>query len=312
MKLRQLQFAKMVAETKSFSRAAEICHATQPTLSNSISQLEEELGGKLFQRSTRKVELTAFGAEMMPKITAILDAEQELKRAASAFHNPDEKLLRIGLSPLVDMAQLEAVLQPYRRRYPNHGIFFKECLLDDLSQRLADDVIDLAIIPQDMVMEGYEHFAFYSDPLFYIPSVPRNIIANPGYDHAMTITDLPADPIIMTGGGCGLNGSLERLFAAQGVSLTPYRGQAASYQAIEEWTDLAIGAAILPQAKLHLSKQRALPLMLNDGRKAHFTFSWIWPNLAKERPHIADFVDYVRTTVPALMQSETSVKPLTA
>ncbi|PVV15385.1 MAG: LysR family transcriptional regulator, partial [gamma proteobacterium symbiont of Ctena orbiculata] len=54
MNLKQLQFAAHVAETHSFSRAAELSFATQPTLSNAISQLEDELGGRLFNRTTRR------------------------------------------------------------------------------------------------------------------------------------------------------------------------------------------------------------------------------------------------------------------
>ncbi|WP_353573394.1 LysR family transcriptional regulator, partial [Candidatus Albibeggiatoa sp. nov. BB20] len=112
MNLKQLLFAQSVAETCSFSQAAEMCHATQPTLSNSISQLEDELGGKLFVRTTRKVDLTVFGEYMLPFIRAVLDDKNELQQAAQAYHNPEHKLLRIGLSPLIDMKLLNHVLIP--------------------------------------------------------------------------------------------------------------------------------------------------------------------------------------------------------
>lgn len=64
MNLSQLRFAQAVAELQSFSRAAEHCHVTQPSLSNGIAQLENELGGKLFERTTRSVHLTPFGKHL--------------------------------------------------------------------------------------------------------------------------------------------------------------------------------------------------------------------------------------------------------
>ncbi len=298
MKLRQLQFAQAIAESRSFSQAAVLCHATQPTLSNAISQLEKELGGKLFTRTTRKVDLTPFGTYLLPYLQTVLDGRAEMQKAAEAFHNPAHKLLRIGFSPLVDMKLLDRILVPYRQRYPDVSIFFKECLLDDLSQRLSNNVVDIAIVPQNLQDAPCERFVFYSDELFYLS---KDIGQSPSVVSSSRISSLPDDPIILTGGGCGLNGSLKALFEQQGAILQTYPGQAVSYQAIEEWTELGIGAGILPKAKLLISNERSIPLHMNDGRRAVFTFEWIWNCTVSSKSHIADFVDYVRTTVPILI-----------
>ncbi|PLX36517.1 MAG: hypothetical protein C0606_14665 [Hyphomicrobiales bacterium] len=298
MKLRQLEFALAVAETTSFSRAAEQCHATQPTLSNAVSQLEEELGGKLFVRTTRKVELTPFGTHMLPYLRAVLDARAELSRAADAYRDPDNRMLRIGFSPLVDMKLLDRILGPFRRQNPDVAIFFKECLLDDLSQRLANNVVDIAIVPETMLEPGLERRAFYNDPLFYLPRDGGGVTPETG---ALALTALPDDPVILTGGGCGLNGALATLFAEDGASLTAYPGQAISYPVIEEWTDLGIGAGILPKAKLSIATNRAVPLRRADGRAAAFTFEWLWTETAPAKPEVAAFLDYIGTTVPALI-----------
>ena len=302
MKLRQLQFAVAVAETKSFSHAAEICHATQPTLSNAISKLEEELGGRLFVRTTRSVELTPFGAYLQPYLQAVLDAQIEMEKAAQAFHNPEHKLLRIGFSPLVNVKLLDRVLAPYRQRHPDINIFFKECLIDDLSQRLNGGMIDVAIVPQVMAGTDFEHLVFYRDNLFYLPMADD---PNSPFVGQMPIQDLPDTPVILTGGGCGLNGALTELFERQGMQLPTYTGQALTYQVIEEWSELGIGAGILPEAKLTLAKARALPLLLADGRPAAFSFEWLWKPAGRPPAHIADFVKFVQTIVPVLIEGGT-------
>ena len=298
MKLRQLQFAQAVAEYRSFSKAAEHCHATQPTLSNAISQLEDELGGKLFTRTTRQVDLTPFGSYLLPYLKAVLDARSEMSKAAEAYHNPVHKLLRIGFSPLVDMKLLNRILSPYRKRHPDVSIFFKECLLDDLARRLTGNVIDIAIVPQNMQDGPFQNFAFYSDALFYLPQDGAD---QPPINGPVGISALPDSSVIMTGGGCGLNGALKPLFEGPGAKLRGYPGQAISYQVIEEWAELGIGAGILPRAKLSSGKDRACPLLLNDGRAAAFSFEWIWCQDSDPDSHLGEFVDYIRSTVPALI-----------
>jgi len=301
MKLRQIQFAHAVAALGSFSRAAEHCNATQPTLSNSISQLEEQLGGRLFARTTRKVQLTPFGRYLLPYLKTVLDGRDEMLKAASAFHNPVHKLLRIGFSPLVDAKLLNNVLESYRRRHPDVSIFFKECLLDDLGKRFDDNMIDIAIVPRDMMVEGYDTHDFYSDELFYLPQDDGN---HPVGSGPINLANLPDAAIILTGGGCGLNGTLKTLLETQGSRLRAYPGQAATYQAIEEWSELGIGAGILPSAKITSAPQRAIPLHLNNGQRAVFDYEWIWLPATAAQPHIAELLTYIKQTVPAILRGQ--------
>ncbi|MEJ2037068.1 MAG: LysR family transcriptional regulator, partial [Maritimibacter sp.] len=203
MKLRQLEFVREIARTGSFSHAADICNATQPTLSNAVGQLEDELGAKIFHRTTRSVELTPFGGYILPYLEAVLNARSEMEKACEAYLRPDHRVLRVGLSPLVDMGLLNEVLQPYRNENPEVAIYFKECLLDDLAGRLASGSVDIAVVPHHMIEAGWDHLGFYSDPLFYIPSDGADVPEG----GSLEISLLPDSPIIMTGGGCGLNRS---------------------------------------------------------------------------------------------------------
>jgi len=123
MNLNQLRFAKMVAEERSFSAAASKCNVTQPTLSNGIALLEEEVGGRLFARTTRRVDLTPFGTQILPLIDAVLSAQSELEAGIRAHHNPAHKIVRVGLSPLIDARLLAQVIAPYTAENPQVEIF---------------------------------------------------------------------------------------------------------------------------------------------------------------------------------------------
>jgi len=88
MNLSQLRYVKAVADTGSFTHAAERCYVTQPTLSNGIAQLEQEWEERLFTRTTRRVALTPFGHHMLPFIDKMLDAQGALLHETRHFVRP--------------------------------------------------------------------------------------------------------------------------------------------------------------------------------------------------------------------------------
>lgn len=301
MNLKQLLFAQSVAETRSFSKAAENCHSTQPTLSNAISQLEEELGGKLFVRTTRKVGMTAFGEYLLPFLSQVLSGKAELEKAAFSYHNPEHSLLKIGLSPLIDMKLVKQILLPYQQAHPDISIFFKECLLDDLAERMNNEQIDFAIVPQNIDIHNLHTTFFYQEPLYYLP---QEINLTSPEKQQYKISELTKVPVILTGGGCGLNGSLERLFMNEQSTLNQYPGQALSYPVIEEWALLGIGAGILPKAKISEDNKSALPLLLEDGTAATFSYQWMWGEHSIANRELSLFIDYLKNTMPSLVKGQ--------
>ena len=82
--LRQLQYAVAIAETQSFSRAAERCAVSQPSLSAQIAELESSLGVRLFERGRRGVLVTAAGQELLARAKRVLIDVDDLVGGASA------------------------------------------------------------------------------------------------------------------------------------------------------------------------------------------------------------------------------------
>lgn len=80
MELTQLRYVLQLASTSNFSKAADRLYITQPALSQQINVLEEELGLKLFRRTTRKVTLTETGEEFVRGAREVLDRVEELQR----------------------------------------------------------------------------------------------------------------------------------------------------------------------------------------------------------------------------------------
>jgi DNA-binding transcriptional LysR family regulator len=287
MNLNQLRFAGAVARLGSFSKAAAACHVTQPTLSSAVVQLEERLGGRLFERTTRAVALTAFGRHLMPAIENILASLTELERSRDAYLRPRVKLARIGLSQVVDMARLVQILEPFKSAHSDTEIIYKECVLDDLEQRLLSEQIDVAIWPkQDNLSAALTHLELYRDPLMFLPRGDR--AGEPRGRAAVPIAELAGETFVMSAGLCGLAQTTAKLFEEHAVRIAAYPGRAMSYRMLEEWADLGIGAAVLPASKLSTGRAaQARPIAVGKkGGRGVMTMVASWKTSAGLPPHI--------------------------
>jgi len=304
MNLNQLRFVETVAKTRSFSRAAERCCVTQPTLSNGIAQLEKELGARIFERTTRKVSLTRFGEHVLPMVESVLNVRAELEKGAAAYLNPEQKLARIGLSPLIDGRLLARVLEPFRRAHADVDIFFKECHLDDLNQRLEEETIDLVLRPRLAGLPrniNHAQCMAYEEQLYYFAK--SDISQSDDSKGPVLLDSIASESYILTGNYCGLATVTRELFEARGLKLLRYGGHALSYQVLQEWSDLGIGAAILPDRKISAEHRgRARRLMLNLGEPATVAYDAIWKRDALHPPHVADLHDHFQNMVPRLVQ----------
>lgn len=279
MNLRHIEFVVAAAAEHSFTRAAERCHVTQPTLSNGISLLETELGGQLFIRTTRKVQLSPFGERMLPMVQELYRSHQELKAGAEAFYNPAHRMIKIGLSPLVDVRRVTEALEPWNRANRGCQNLLKECFLDDLDERLRTGQLDMIIVPRQQQratkLKSVETQPFYSEDLYYLQ---RSALDSPSADQRnVTLKRIADDTFVLGPDGCGLAATIRKLFKSAGLHLNEYPGQALSYQVMQDWADLGIGSTILPASKIAVEfRPRARRILIRGKRPAVVAYQAMW------------------------------------
>jgi len=146
MEVHQLRYFCAVAESGNFTRAAEAARVAQPSLSQQIHKLEDELGAKLFDRLPRSARLTQFGRAFLPKAQAILrqigEARVEIREMASV----ESGEVVLGAIPTIAPYLLPAMLSSFARQHPSVSVSVVEEITPTLLDRLHEGTIDLALL----------------------------------------------------------------------------------------------------------------------------------------------------------------------
>lgn len=145
MEVHQLRYAVAVEEEAHFGRAASKCHVSQPSLSVQVRKLEEELGGRLFDREGRRVRVTPLGASFLPHARGVLARIEEARVSARQLLDPKRGLLRLGILPTISPYWLPRVLPKMRRRLPRIEVEVREGVGEEIHRWFLGGEIDLAV-----------------------------------------------------------------------------------------------------------------------------------------------------------------------
>jgi LysR family hydrogen peroxide-inducible transcriptional activator len=165
MELQQLRYIVAVARTGNFSRAAEACHVSQPSLSQQIQKLEEELGERLFDRLRRHVKLTSAGERFLPRAIRILEETEAATREARAAHDLDRGRVTVGVLPTIAPYLLPQVIVAFSTRYPGVEVVVHEDTTARLQELAAACEVDLAIASLPLQDERFSVVQLFEEEL---------------------------------------------------------------------------------------------------------------------------------------------------
>ncbi len=165
MELRHLRCFLAVAEELHFARAAERLHIEQSPLSRAIKELEEELGTRLFIRTTRSTRLSRAGQMFLEHVPRIFTALQQARESVKAVAAGYDGQLRVALSDGITPPHLSAFLMQCREDDPEVDIHLVEVPLSQQIKGLHDDLYDVGFAQSDEVGDGLLAELAWSDPL---------------------------------------------------------------------------------------------------------------------------------------------------
>ncbi|MER5224455.1 LysR family transcriptional regulator [Streptomyces flaveus] len=146
MQFQQLQYFVAVAETRHFTRAADLVHVAQPSLSQQIKALERELGADLFLRARGNITLTDAGEALLPLARRILADAETARHEVGELVQLRSGRVRLGATPSVCTGLLPDVLRAFHDRYPGIRLLIEEGGSHDLVRELARGALDLALV----------------------------------------------------------------------------------------------------------------------------------------------------------------------
>ncbi len=145
MEMQQVRYFITLAKTLNFTRAAEECNVSQPSLTRAIRLLEAELGGELLRRERRQSHLTDLGQRMLPLMQQCYDAALAAKNLATAMKKNQIAPVAIAVSPTINISLFMAQLNELSRAYPGVQLRIKRGAGDEIGRLLKDGDAELAI-----------------------------------------------------------------------------------------------------------------------------------------------------------------------
>lgn len=245
MELMQLRYFVAVADAQSFTEAARRLHVSQPALSYQIKRLENELGARLFDRTSRHVSLTVDGRTFLPL------AQGVLAKVAEALQIMEERLgvvtgdVALGVIPSVGSSVVPALLASFGRNFPGIVVRLVEAGSQELEREVLDGTIDCAIVTVPVTPAALEISPLMTEELLL--TVP------PGHDLArrssVRLAELEEESFIVLGGSFTL--STYVLDACRRAGFEPRVAyEAGGLEMIKGLVRHELGIAILPRLAL--------------------------------------------------------------
>lgn len=146
MELQQIRYVLAVAETNSFTRAAEQCMVVQSALSRQIARLERELGARLFERTSRHVRITPAGEAFVTAARESLNAAERAAAEVASAVGEVRGRLALGLIPTVAAVDIPDALRRFRDEYPDVQLSIRVGASEDLTDQVRRGVIEVAFL----------------------------------------------------------------------------------------------------------------------------------------------------------------------
>ena len=241
MNLRALQYFVKLADLRHFSKAAEACFVSQPTLSTQIKKLEEELGVQLVERMPKAIMLTPVGEEIAERARLVLNDIEQIRTVARRSSNPAEGVLRLGLFPTLAPYFLPHVVPSVRKHYPKLRLQLAEEKTEDILRMLRQGQLDAGVLALPIGGEGMEMEILFKEP--FVLALPAN---HPLVGHkSVTMRDLRgAELLLLEEGHCLRDHALEVCALADAHERVDFH--ATSMETLRQMVAAEVGITLMP------------------------------------------------------------------
>jgi len=243
MTITQLYYVLAVAEHQNFTKAAEKCFVTQPTLSMQIQKLEDQLDVQIFDRSKKPIELTEIGKKIVLQAKNIVneaDRIQDIVDQQKGFIGGEFKL---GIIPTIMPTLLPMFLKTFIKRYPKVKLKIEELTTEEIIQRVNDGNLDAAIAATPLQNDNIKERVLYFEPFVaYIPEHHR--LHNNG---KINVNDLEIeDMLLLEDGHCFRDGVINLCKSFKQHDEDKFQLESGSIETLVKLSNEGHGMTLLP------------------------------------------------------------------
>jgi LysR family hydrogen peroxide-inducible transcriptional activator len=214
MELHQLRYFTAVARLRNFSRAADRCHVSQPSLSQQIMKLEEELGERLLERTKRKVELTPAGELFLEHAVRVADEIELARNAVRDVRTLVRGRVILGALPTIAPYYLPTRLRAFCDRFPGIEVVVNEDTTAQLVQAVLDKEIDLALVSLPVNGRSLLMEKLFDEELLVVMPADHRLAAKP----RISLRDMKDERFILMHESHCLSGQALRFCHGQGMA----------------------------------------------------------------------------------------------
>ena len=229
----------VVAKNKHMTRASEELHISQPAISQSIKKLEDQLGGTLFLRSNKGMELTEEGKMFYEYVKGALELIGNAENEFTSFKDLSKGEIKVGCSTTLTKLILMDALENFHKDYPNININIVNGLTSNLINDLKLGKLDFVIFNESNVKENNLY-------LEKIKELKQGFVYNSDYytDNVKTFSDLNKLPLILQNGESNSRKLLDYIALQEHVKLIP-RMEVVSQELISEFVNIGLGVGFV-------------------------------------------------------------------
>ncbi len=191
MEIRVLRYFLTVVREESITKASEVLHITQPTLSRQLAQMEEEIGVKLFDRGARKITLTNEGILLRRRAEEILQLVDKTERELMEQDEQIEGKITIGCGEISSVQLLPELFKKFREKYPHVTFDLYTATADLVKEQMDKGLIDIGLLLEPIDMEKYDFIRLNMKEKWVVLMRPDDSLADKEYILAKDISDLP-------------------------------------------------------------------------------------------------------------------------
>jgi len=289
--VRQLQYVVAVADTLGFHKAAACCHASQPTLSAQVQQLESVLGVRIFERDRRRVLVTSAGADIVARARRILVEVDDLIADSARLREPFAGTLRIGVIPTIAPYLLPEVMPKVGTTYPKLALVFREEKTSEIVRELSDGAIDAGLLAMEADVGECAYAEIAKDP--FVVALPK------GHPLArkkrMKLSDLEGERVLLLDEGHCFRDQALALCSKAKATETTFR--ATSLATLAQMVSSGGGITLLPSIAVPVENRRGQLEVRPFAKPAPGrTIALVW---RPSSPYGSLFVELARTLCPS-------------